>query len=158
MIEINDDNVLELLEQSITEYGGQDCTYVDRVQDVYNDQRKAEIVTGDCYYFTPGDPVDIDEDGDIEWKPMEPQPLCVVGCVFAKVGVPAKLLYDTANNSSSISYSLIELLLKHDVKITNGALRALRAAQRRQDNASTWGDALAEARIALDATEETSNA
>jgi hypothetical protein len=158
MIEINDDNVLELLEQSITEYGGQECTYADRVINVYNDQGKAEIVTGDCYYFTPGDPVNIDEDGDIEWRPMEPQPLCLVGCLFAKVGVPAKVLYDSGNNSSSIGQPLADLLLKHDVSITKGALRVLQAAQRRQDNAKSWGDALNDARYALNATEGTSNA
>lgn len=156
--EINDDNVLDLLEQSITEYGGIECTYADRVSDVYNDQAKADIVTSDCYYFTPGDPAVVNDEGDIEWKSMEPQPLCVVGCLFAKIGISARALINTGNNSSSISQDLLDVLRRHGLEVTDRAFQALRAAQRRQDNAGTWGDALEEARTALSTAEEPSNA
>jgi len=79
----------------------------------------------------------------VTWEDNELVPWCIVGCVFAEVGVPLSRLEGCGSNV----YSLWESgSLSDVVDLSYGVASILRAAQRVQDMNETWGRALAEAR------------
>lgn len=80
------------------------------------------------------------------------QPSCIVGHVFARLGVTYELAVAAAMNGSMGAYSSIRNLGSYgwtDWTFSPEAQNALTSAQSWQDRGSTWGEALAAAEESL---------
>lgn len=84
-------------------------------------------------------------------RDLHPRPGCIVGQVFARVGVSAETLHEldgsgTGSEGTDIASLATRGVLKaHGIDLTPDAVLILKAAQRKQDAGYNWGQALDEA-------------
>lgn len=119
---IDRDRAVQLLQQQVEKVGA------DHIYVLDENQRQ-------CVYF--------DREGC---------PSCIVGHVLAEVGVKAgqvheqwRTPYSISDMGNGISINSVDV---EGVEMTEGARIVFAAAQRRQDQGSTWGEALAGAELA----------
>lgn len=88
------------------------------------------VFVGDCVYF------------DSETF----APSCVVGHVFAEIGVPAEIFVDAVINSVNCN-ALCPDLMRLGFEFSKEAILYLNLAQAIQDSGKAWGTALVEADV-----------
>lgn len=142
-ITIDKDKAIELLEKQV-EKKGVDYIYTNEFESCsyFADN---SVAYKDKYDFRKSD----EENADA--YPEEGSPLCIVGHVYADLGLTVNDLYYTPKRTS-------ELMLGQDgdiqdvmpdpekVKLTPEAREVLQAAQANQDHGETWGTALKRAK------------
>jgi len=135
---ISKDQVVAWLGEIVAEMGPETQYYDLKLAAGYNGG-------GTCYYVhrVPGNVVDSFEPG------------CIIGqMVVKKLGVPALDIYtsneyegddgDDGENVNSLAASEFADWLdrKYDIRFTTSAITAMRTVQSRQDNGTSWGNAI----------------
>lgn len=123
-ITIDKDKAIELLEKQV-EKKGEDYVYP----------------FANCVYFAPGDMMNTAGE-----RVEEGTPLCIVGNVYADLGLTVDDLYfyDCDGTSTASQDGVVGENLPDESKVvlTEGAILVLKAAQVEQDAHETWGHAL----------------